>query len=473
MTDKAIGIGLLALALGLAPAGAQQRVQAIGTPTALVREQSVADPVSTVATVATDEATITTVTARFSGWIENMTANTTYQHVDQGEVLCTIYSPEIYAAEQDYLFAARNAKTLAASPVAGVAAGAQALVADARQRMGQLQVPADEITRLVRTGVAKQRFAVLAPETGIVNQREALPNQFVNAGIRLYTLTALQPIWVNAEVEESDLGRIRVGQRAAVRVDAYPGRAFAGRVDFINPQVDPASRTAKVRLVLPNSKQELTPGMYGSASMEVPLGRRLVVPASAILQSGTGALAFVAQGGGRFNPQPVLVGPQVGEQIVIRKGLRAGERVATGANFLIDSEAQLSAAAGSYAPPPPDVSAAAQQPSAAAPGARATLTTDPSPARKGQNTFRVLLTAAAGAPITGAQVTVTLSVPAMPAMGMAGMKVSVPLKEQGGGRYSGSGTLGSGGNWQVAIVASKNGKVVAQVQTSLRTGGGM
>lgn len=461
------------LALCALAAGAQQRVQVIGTPTAMVRMRTLTDPVTTVATVATDEATITTVTARFSGWVEDMKANTRYQHVRRGEVLCTLYSPEIYAAEQDYLFAAHNAKALASSPVAGVAQGASELVADARQRLAQLQAPAEEIARLERTGVAQQRFAVLAPETGIVSRREVLPNERVSAGTRLYTLTALQPIWVNAQVEESDLGRIRAGQKATVRMDAYPGRTFAGRVDFINPEVDQASRTASVRLVLPNANQELTPGMYGSATIAVPLGWRLVVPASAVLQTGTGALAFVAEGGGRFDPRPVDVGLQVGNEIVIRKGLRAGERVAVGANFLIASEAELAAAAGAYAPPPPGVSAAAAQPRGAAPPAHATLTTDPSPAHKGANTFRVLLTTAAGAPITGAQVTLALSLPAMPAMGMAGMNVRVALEEVGGGRYRGRGTLGSGGNWQVRIVARKGGKVVAQVQSSLRAGGGM
>lgn len=442
--------------------------------------QTLTGPVTTVATVTADEATITTVTARFSGWIESMQANTRYQHVRRGEALCTIYSPEIYAAEQDYLFAVQNAQTLARSPVVGVARGARDLVADARQRLAQLQVPAEEIARLERTGEAQRRFVVLAPETGIVSEREALPNEQVTAGMRLYTLTALQPIWVNAQVEESDLGRIRAGQRATVRMDAYPGQTFAGRVDFINPQVNEASRTASVRLVLPNANQELTPGMYGSATIAVPLGRRLVAPASAVLQTGTGALAFVAEGGGRFDPRPVTTGPQVGSLIVIRRGLREGERVATGANFLIASEAQLSAAAGSYAPPPPGVSAAgvrgagAAGPASEARGAaRVALTTDPSPARKGANTFRVLLTTAGGTPIAGAQVTLMLRLPAMPAMGMAGETVRVAMQEVSGGRYRGRGTLGSGGTWQVNMVARKGGKVVAQAQTSLPVGGGM
>ncbi|MGH9466855.1 MAG: FixH family protein, partial [Terriglobales bacterium] len=181
------------------------------------------------------------------------------------------------------------------------------------------------------------------------------------------------------------------------------------------------------------------------------------------------ALAFVAEGGGRWTPQKVQIGPQIGDTLIIRKGLRAGERVAMGANFLIASEAQLAAAAGSYAPPPPGVSAAARQPRTAL---HVSLTTAPSPARKGRDTFRVFLTTTSGAPVTGATVTVRLGMPAMPAMGMAAMHVTVPLHEQGGGRYRGSGTLGSRGDWQVTITATKGGHVLAATYTSLRAAGG-
>src|SRR6185312_3784897 len=187
-------------------------------------------------------------------------------------------------------------------------------------------------------------------------------------------------------------------------------------------------------LVLPNREQALVPGMFGRVTIAVALGSRLTVPASAVLQSGAMAQVFVAAGDGQFSPRTVTVGPQVGDAIVIRGGLRAGERVAAGASFLIASEAQLSAAAGSYAPPPPGVAGAG---ATAPPAATLLLTTDPSPARKGSNTFRVL------------------------------------LHDAGDGRYQGSGTLGSGGQWQVTMVATQAGRVVARAQTSLRVQGGM
>lgn len=462
---------LIVLLTGLAVAtSAQQRTQLSGVTLATVQVRNLTADVQATATVAADEATETAVTAHFTGWIEKLPVNTTYQRVHRGEVLCTIYSPGLYAAEQDYALAAAQQPTLAASTVPGVAAGARSLLADAAARLRQLQVPEEEITRLASGGEPRQEFSLTAPRDGIVEQRLVLPGAQVEAGTRLFTLAGLAPIWINAAVTEADLGRVRVGQPARVSLDAYPGRSFSARVAFISPQVEAASRTAAVRLVLPNREQALVPGMFGRVTIVVALGSRLTVPASAVLQSGAMAQVFVAAGDGQFSPRTVTVGPQVGDAIVIRGGLRAGERVAAGASFLIASEAQLSAAAGSYAPPPPGVAGAG---ATAPPAATLLLTTDPSPARKGSNTFRVLLRDARGAPIAGAQVTLTLAMPAMPAMGMAAMRVTVAMHDAGDGRYQGSGTLGSGGQWQVTMVATQAGRVVARAQTSLRVQGGM
>ena len=462
---------LPALLASVLAAGAQQRTQSIGVRTAVVAVRDVRASVTSVASVVTDEATETDVTSRFTGWVERVYADTSFQSVRRGQPLLTVYSPDLYAAEQEYLFAVRNRRTLAASAVPGVAAGAAALLADARARLQQQQVPAAEIARLQKTGVALSRVTITAPETGVVIERDALPQMRVEPGTRLYQLAALSPIWVVAQVNESDLGRVRAGQAATVTLDAFPGRAFAARVALVVPRVDAASRTGQVRLVLANRDRRLSPGMYGSVRIAVPIGRRLVIPADAVLQTGTRALAFVAEGGGRFDPVPVVLGPQVGDEVVVAKGLRPGQRIAAGADFLIDSESQLSAAAASYAPPPPGVGAnAAPTPAARY---RVRLTTAPSPARVGANQFRVRLTDAHGAGVAGARVTVTLFLPAMPEMGMAALRTVVVLASQGGGNYQGSGPLGSGGIWQVTIVATRQGQLLARQRTTLPAGGGM
>ncbi|MGH9481710.1 MAG: efflux RND transporter periplasmic adaptor subunit, partial [Terriglobales bacterium] len=447
-----------------------QRLQSIGVQTGLVTYGPVDDTIRTLGNVTVDEEKLASIQARFSGWIETVYAATTYQYVHQGDRLLSIESPEIYAAEQDYLFARRNREALAGSTVAGVAAGAADLLAAALTRLEQQQVPQEEIERLRRTGVAERTITVTSPASGYITERDALPNQHVEPGTRLYTVAGLSPIWVYAAVLESDLGRIRIGDAATVTVAALPGREFAGRVDFIWPELDAATRTAKARIALPNPGATLMPGMYANVQVRVPLGEQITVPAGAVLQAGEQPIAFVDHGGGRLEPRRIVLGSQAGDRIIVLKGLRAGERIVTSANFLIDSESQLQAALGSFAPPPPGVGQAAAP---AAAQAQIELTTSPSPPRKGNNLVRVRLTAADGRPLAGAEVTVSFFMPAMPAMGMAAMRTSMHLSDKGGGYYEGTGTLGSGGTWQVTVVAARQGVTLAQQQLSLTATGGM
>jgi Cu(I)/Ag(I) efflux system membrane fusion protein/cobalt-zinc-cadmium efflux system membrane fusion protein len=278
---------------------------------------------------------------------------------------------------------------------------------------------------------------------------------------------------VYAQIFQNDLGKIKPGDPAVVTVDTYPGRTFNGRVSQILPQVDMNTRTARVRLVFANPGMKLTPGMYVNATLKVPLGRKLVVPASAVLHAGTREVVFVSRGEGTFDPRPVEAGEQVGEKTVIAKGLAGGETVVSSANFLIDSESQLQAAAGSFVPPPPGAGVAATPSPATTPQARIELTTQPDPPRKGDNVFRVKLTHNDGTPISGAKVTLTFFMPAMPSMGMAAMKTTVDLADRGNGSYEGRGNLGSGGTWQVTLTAEKDGQRIAQSRLNLTAEGGM
>src|SRR4029077_53190 len=206
---------------------------------------------------------------------------------------------------------------------------------------------------------------------------------------------------------------------------------------------------------------------------KLPMGRQLVVPASAAFHSGTKSLLFVYKGDGSIEPREVELGPQVGDELVVTKGIRAQEQIVTSANFLIDSEAQLQAAAGAFVPPPPGAGQAASMIAPAQQQANVELTTDPNPPHKGSNTVRVKLTGQDGKPITGANVTVTFYMPAMPAMGMAAMKTTVNASEKGGGMYEGKGDLGSGGTWQVTIRAQQNGQTITDKQLTLNATGGM
>jgi Cu(I)/Ag(I) efflux system membrane fusion protein/cobalt-zinc-cadmium efflux system membrane fusion protein len=213
--------------------------------------------------------------------------------------------------------------------------------------------------------------------------------------------------------------------------------------------------------------------MYVNVSLKLPLGQRLIVPDSAVFHSGTKNLIFAYAGDGNIEPHEVELGPHVGDQFVISKGVKAGEQIVTSANFLIDSEAQLAAAAGAFMPPPPGAGQAAAMNAPAPIQADVELATVPSPPQKGSNTIRIKLTDQAGKPITGAQVNVTFFMAAMPAMGMAAMKTVVQASDKGGGMYEGNGALGSGGTWQVTITAQQNGQTIANKQLSVNATGGM
>src|SRR6185312_6952971 len=213
----------------------------------------------------------------------------------------------------------------------------------------------------------------------------------------------------------------------------------------------------------------LKPGMYVNVDLGVPLGTQLVVPSSGVLQSGTRQIAFVDHGNGYLEPREIQTGLHIGDNLVVLKGLKAGERIVSSANFLIDSEAQLQAALGQFAPPPPGAGGAGGRAavSVAQQSANLEFSSEPSPPRKGGNTFRVKLTNASGKPITGAQVTLTFYMPAMPAMGMAAMKTTATLTDKGSGIYEGTGELGSGGTWQVTIMAQQNGQILASKQMNV------
>ena len=445
-----------------------QRLQSIGEKTGEVQRKFVEDEIQTTGNVAVDETRLAYVQVRFSGYIQKAFVDATYQYVRKGQPLFTIYSPDLVATEREYLVAKQNQQQVAQSTVPGVATGAVSLVDAAAERLKQWNIPQREIARLGSSGQVQQDLEIDSPVSGYIIEREALPNKYVQPDTRLYTVANLSTIWVFAQVFQNDLGRLKIGDPANLTVDTYPGRTFFGRVDFIYPDIDMSTRTARVRLVFPNPTLKLTPGMFVNVGLKVPMGRQLVIPATGVLQSGTRQIAFVDHGGGNLEPREIQLGARVGDNFIVLRGVKEGEKIITSANFLIDSESQLQAALGTFVPPPSAGAAGTTN----APQANVELATEPNPPHKGTNTFNVKLADSSGAPISGAEVTGIFSVPAMPAMGMAGIRVSVTFNEKGAGVYQGSGQLGSSGKWQVMILAKKNGQVVASKQLSLNIPGG-
>jgi Cu(I)/Ag(I) efflux system membrane fusion protein/cobalt-zinc-cadmium efflux system membrane fusion protein len=347
-------------------------------------------------------------------------------------------------------------------------------VSAAKARLQQWEVPASEIEKLESTGKVVTDLTINSPVSGYVKERNALPNMYVQPETKLYTVTDLSTVWVYAQVFQTDLGRIKPGDTAVVTVDSYAGKTFKGRVNSILPEIDMNTRTARVRLIFVNPGLMLKPGMFVNIVLKNHIGNALTVPSTAVFHSGARNLVFINKGEGNLEPRELELGQRVGDDYVVLKGMKPGESLVTSANFLIDSEAQLQAAAGAFVPPPPGAGgAAAMNRPEATPQAKVELITDPSPPRKGSNVFRVKLTGPNGVAIGGAQVNVTFFMPAMPAMGMAAMKTSVDLTDKGSGMYEGKDDLGSGGTWQVTITARQNGTVVASKRLTLNATGGM
>jgi Cu(I)/Ag(I) efflux system membrane fusion protein/cobalt-zinc-cadmium efflux system membrane fusion protein len=449
-----------------------QRLQAIGVTTAVVQMQNVSNELQVPGNVEVNERMLAYVRTRFPGWIQKVLVNASYQYVRQGQPMFTIYSPELVSTEQEYVLAKQNQQTFATDAHGTAARENDWLLQAAADRLRQFGVPASEITRLEKAGTVQRDITIESPASGYVTEYNALPNAYAQAEMKLYTIADLSSVWVYANVYQTDVGQLKPGTPATVTVDAYPGRDFHGRIDQILPQVDPATRTVRVRFVFDNPGLLLKPGMFVNVTIAVPLGRQLMIPASGVLQTGTREIAFLDHGDGNLEPREIQVGPRLDDHVVVLKGLHAGDRIVSSANFLVDSEAQLQAALGSFAPPPPGAGAAAAM-NGPAQQAAIEFSTEPSPPRKGSNMLRMRLTDAQGKPIVQAQVKVTFSMPAMPAMGMAAINKSTALTDKGNGTYEGPLELPSGGSYQVTITAAKGGKTIASKQLNLTATGGM
>lgn len=446
------------------------QMKSIGVMVGTAEYQTLADEIRATGTVAVDERLQSYVQVRFSGFLRKVFADATYQYIRKGQPLFTVYSPDLVATEQEYLLAREDQSALRDSSVEGVASGAASLSAAAEERLRQWEIPASELQKLKQTGKPLEDITIDSPVSGYITERLALPNMAVEPSTRLYTVADLSHIWVNAQVFQTDVGRLKPGDSAAISVDAYPGNTFRARVEEILPQVDMTTRTVQVRLALNNPGLKLKPGMFVNVDFRSPLGRQLTIPASAVFQTGTRQLVFVYEDNGTVLPKEVVLGPSSGDQVAVLSGLEPHQRIVTSANFLIDSESQLQAAAGA---PAAANSAAAPANSSSQPSATVAFSTEPAPPQKGSNVFHVKLTSANGEAVDGADVTVTFYMPAMPAMGMAAMKTTARLTPAGGGVYQGQGDLGSGGSWQVTITAQKGGRTIAVKQMRVDATGGM
>jgi Cu(I)/Ag(I) efflux system membrane fusion protein len=318
-----------------------QRQQLIGLRTAEVVRGPVGGSWRTVGKVAVDETNVHHVNIKVGGFVDTVFVDYVGKPVRSGEPLFSIYSPDLLSVQQEYLLALRTRTALAQG---GVAPGAgEDLVESARERLKLWDIPESEVERLEKSGKPTKTLTIYSPMSGVVTKKDIVMGHRLNEGDMPYEITDLARVWVLADAYESDLSRIRLGMRAALSLQAYPNRTFTGRVIFVDPILDPKTRTAKIRLEFANPKGELKPEMFGEVTLQSEPREGLRIPADAVIDSGTRKVVFVALGEGKFQPREVRVGAASGETLEVLSGLQAGEQVVTRANFLVDSESRLRA----------------------------------------------------------------------------------------------------------------------------------
>lgn len=326
-----------------------EKVQKLGVRTEAAALRELIRTVRAVATIQPDERSQYEVVTKFEGWIHRLHVNATGQTVRKGDALMDIYSPELITAQQEYLIAARGLQAVADAD-AQTRAAMQRLVASALQKLRNWDIAETEIRRLQHSGEVQQYLALRAKADGVVLEKKAVAGQRMMPGETLYEMADLSTVWLLADVFEQDLGMIHPGQLVTIRIDAYPDKVFNGKVAFVYPQITPETRTASVRIELPNPDGKLKPAMYAHVEFASfhSKNKVLTVPDSAVLDTGTRRVVLVDLGAGRFEPRTVKLGMHADGYTEVLGGLRSGEAVVVKANFLIDAESNFKSAINSF-----------------------------------------------------------------------------------------------------------------------------
>jgi len=329
----------------------QEKQQAIGVRVGKAEMRDLTKTIRTVGRVTFDETLQAQVHAKFEGYVERLDVDYTGKAVRRGQPLLSIYSPELLATQEEYLIAVRARRQLQKSTNPEVARGGVDLYESARQRLLLWDISPREIAELERTRKPRKALTLYSPVDGVVLSKNAVQGGRVMPADTLFEIAGIRRVWVLADVYESEMPFVALGQTARMSLSYLPGRTWTGKVSFIAPVLDEKTRTVKVRVQFENADGSLKPEMYADVVLERPLGRVVTVPDGAVLSTGTRSLVFVAKGDGRFEPRAVIPGARVDGVSEIREGIRAGEEVVTQANFLIDSESRLKAALTGMAAP--------------------------------------------------------------------------------------------------------------------------
>ena len=332
------------------PAGtlklSQGKQQLIGVTTAIVQREPLFRTIRAVAQLTPDETKLAHVHLKVTGYIDKVYVDAIGKLVRKGEPLFTLYSPDLVATEQEYLIARRGKQYLGDSTFPDASQGAESLLRSARERLRLWDISDAQIKKLDETGEVTKTLTFYSPINGFVLDRKAFPQTNVTPDMELYSIADLSRIWATAEIYEYEVPYVRVGQQAEMDLSYFPGKPYSGRVTYIYPMVDPQTRTVKVRLEFANPHFTLKPQMFAEVQLKIDYGIQVIVPQSAVLDSGERETVFVALPDGYFEPREIKTGVKLDEKVAVLSGLRPGEKIVTSGNFLIDSESRLKSAMG-------------------------------------------------------------------------------------------------------------------------------
>jgi membrane fusion protein, copper/silver efflux system len=443
----------------------EQEQKAIGVETVEVKRQSIRKEITAAGKVAEPETGLAMISARISGRIETLLIKVTGQAVSRGQPVALIYSPEIFTAGEEYRLALENRQRLSSSKEPQAISDADELVRASRRRLELRSLTPQQIEEIESSTGNAIYITTYAPVSGIVTKRNVAEGQYVKEGDALFEVTDLSAVWVEAQIFESDIPFIRMGQRAKITAAALAGKSTQGVVSFLQPSVDVQTRTMSARIQVANPEMRLRPGMFVQAFFDAPLSGDIVaVPRSAVIDAGKEKVVYVAKENGLFEKRVVETAAAGDDYLAVTKGVKAGERVVTHGNFLIDSQSRLAGNMTGLFGGAKSFATDAEQPAS---NYKLTFRPDSASPKVGsEETFHVSVNDPAGKPVSDAQVQASIVMPAMPAMGMPEMRSSVSVTWNGSD-YTGKGTLGMAGSWNVTVEARRGGQVIGVYRTRL------
>jgi Cu(I)/Ag(I) efflux system membrane fusion protein len=440
-----------------------EKQQLLGIRIATIEARSLSKTIRTVGTVTYDETRITRIYSKIEGWVEKLHADYTGKLVQKGQPLFSMYSPDVLATQGEYLLALKFHERLSGSSIPEVRSGADSLVAASRQRLALWDISDQQIRDLEKKREPQKTLTFYAPRSGFIIKKDINEGMKVMPDKELYTIADLSTVWVDADVYESEIAIIKVGQQAAINLSYYPGDTFQGKITYIYPYLDEKTRTVKVRLAFPNPGLKLKPDMYVNAEIKIRSGKHVAVPEEAVLDTGLRKVIFIDRGNGHFEPKEVKLGSKLDGFYQVLSGVQEGEKIAASSVFLLDSESRLSEAMGAMAGMPGmeagDVqknAAAAEKPTQKKSG-DLTISLETLKPRLGENIVRLKVSDAKGKAVQDAAVNVTF------AMNMPGMAPgSTAAKRVKDGVYEAKVNLAMAGSWEITVSVQRPGQKAVQ-----------